>query len=469
MSNFNQYFKNQGAKIMVERFFSNVDDYNPKAKLTDLKWHIADEVSQPASYYIENGLTATHKVVLEYTINYDDVVRFSEFEVPKEIDGAFIIEGAYRIATNTLGNDYDCRINMSGTGRWYINFDYDRQFDIAKGVLKIKRTNPELGLPEKVREYALDEIDEISGLEKEALRLTDRQIKKLQIKLNLDYKPEYISKKVIQDCIAFGDDRVRDLIIDKKIESVPSGFMNFLFNGANKRNFYGTRRKIQTYWARYSKLQEPESGGTKVLTMLCARYWKGSSDASKGGSDIQISPGINAINLESLTTKIQVPQSVAINQSMLDLIDVGDTPINQNVNKQNSLTLATHVTDEDVLYDCYSKDFERITISYLDYLNSKVVASESVDYEKNKLKPDPNGMVEVKYRMGRKRVPVEEIDFIDLHPDWRLSTATRRIPFVNYTDSVRIHMGSSIYKCRCAIKNIKIAGKQKNKSATLIK
>ena len=58
--------------------------------------------------------------------------------------------------------------------------------------------------------------------------------------------------------------------------------------------------------------------------MLCARYWKGSSDASKGGSDIQISPGINAINLESLTTKIQVPQSVAINQSMLDLIDVGD-------------------------------------------------------------------------------------------------------------------------------------------------
>ena len=38
-------------------------------------------------------------------------------------------------------------------------------------------------------------------------------------------------------------------------------------------------------------------------------------------------------------------------------------------------------------------------------------------------------MVEVKYRMGRKRVPVGEIDFIDLHPDWRLSTATRRIPF----------------------------------------
>lgn len=327
MSNFNQFFKNQGAKIIVERFFSDIDLYNEKSKLTGLDWHIEEGVEYPASYYIENGLTATHKVILEYTINYDDVVRFSEFEVPKEIDGAFIIEGAYRIATNTLGNDYDCRINMSGTGRYYINFDYDRQYDIAKGVLKIKRTNPELGLSERVREYTLDEIDEVKGLEREALRLTDRQIKKLQVKLDLPYRPEYITKQVIQDCIAFGDDRVRDLIIDKKIESVPSGFMNFLFNGANKRNFYGTRRKIQNYWTRYSKLQEPDSGGVKVLSMLCARYWKGSSDTSKGGSDIQISPGINAINLQSLTSKIQIPQSVAYNLSMTDLICIGATPI----------------------------------------------------------------------------------------------------------------------------------------------
>lgn len=104
------------------------------------------------------------------------------------------------------------------------------------------------------------------------------------------------------------------------------------------------------------------------------------------------------------------------------------------------------MTDDDVLFNCYTKDFQRCTISYLDYLNSKVVASESVDYEKNELKPDADGTVEVKYRMKRKRVPVEEIDFIDLHPDYRLSTTTRRIPFLNYTDSVRVHMGGSMLK-----------------------
>nr|DAW21987.1 MAG TPA: hypothetical protein [Bacteriophage sp.] len=34
--------------------------------------------------------------------------------------------------------------------------------------------------------------------------------------------------------------------------------------------------------------------------------------------------------------------------------------------------------------------------------------------------------------MKRKMVPVEEVELIDLHPDYRLSSTTRRIPFTNY-------------------------------------
>lgn len=41
-------------------------------------------------------------------------------------------------------------------------------------------------------------------------------------------------------------------------------------------------------------------------------------------------------------------------------------------------------------------------------------------------------MVECKYRMKRKMFPVDEVELIDLHPDYRLSVVTRRIPFVNY-------------------------------------
>ena len=82
----------------------------------------------------------------------------------------------------------------------------------------------------------------------------------------------------------------------------------------------------------------------------------------------------------------------------------------------------------------------------MDYLNSKVVTSECVDYENKTLKPNDANQVEVKYRMKRKMISLDDIDFIDLHPDYRLSTTTRRIPFVNYTDSVRISMGTSMLK-----------------------
>lgn len=108
------------------------------------------------------------------------------------------------------------------------------------------------------------------------------------------------------------------------------------------------------------------------------------------------------------------------------------------------------------MFDVYSPEFQKVTIPYIDYLNKKVVASEYVDYETNTLKPDKDGMVECKYRMKRKMFPVSEIELIDLHPDYRLSETTRRIPFVNYTDSVRISMGTSILNSRILKFSMKI-------------
>ena len=317
MSNFNQYFKNTGVKIIVDRFFNNVDAYNPDYKITSLNYSIVEEPPHQASYYIENGLTATHKVQIEYTLNDEDGVRYSEFEVPKEIDGAFIIEGAYRISTNRLGSDYDCRIRMSGTGDYRINFDYDRYYDINKQVLIIKRINPDLGFNEKTKSIPFDEIDEASNDPKlkDLLLLTEKQTKKFMIKLDLDYKPEYITTKLIQDCLAYGDDRLRDLIIDKSIESVPTSFMQFLFRDSNGRNYFSARRRITSYFTKYNRLQDQIT----AITNLCIRFWK---DAKC--SELQIPPGINPIALEAIGNKITIPESVAYNSTFSDLIDIAD-------------------------------------------------------------------------------------------------------------------------------------------------
>ena len=109
---------------------------------------------------------------------------------------------------------------------------------------------------------------------------------------------------------------------------------------------------------------------------------------------------------------------------------------NQNTNLQNSLTISTHLTDDGVLFDVYDKDFKKITIDYLDYLNSKVVASECVDYDTKTIKPDESGKIIVKHRMKRKTVDKDDFDLIDLHPDYRLSTASRRIPFLKNIEEI---------------------------------
>ena len=430
MSNFNEYFRNQGADQLVKKFLRNPDIYSKK-KITSMKWSIVEEPPQPSSYYIENGETAVHKVQIEYTIDDKPEILYSIFEIPKEIDGAFIIEGSYRIATNQLGTDWNCRIMISGRGDHKIQFDYQRQYDIEKKVLKLKvdeEGNPLI----RAVEIPFDKIDSVEGSKKEVLKLTEYQSKKFAIKLDLDYYPEYITTELINKCLEYGDDRLRDLIIDKQVESVPIGFMNFMFHSANGQNFSKAQRAIATYFMKQGKLQEE----LNPISTLAFRFFKGTQEMRKGEANLQVPPGVNAINLDSISEKISISDTIAYNASMADLIDL-----------ENSLTVSAHVTDSDrVLFDVYDKDFNKITIKYIDYLDSKVCASEYVDYNTNTLKPNDKGEVEVKYRMKRVMVPVSEVELIDLHPDYRLSAVSRRIPFINYTDSVRISMGTSMLK-----------------------
>lgn len=326
MSNFNEFFRTRGAKEIVDKFIKGVDYYSDR-KITNLQYTILNEQPQPAAYYIENGLTATFKVDITYNINYDtDTVYHSEFEVPKEMDGVFIIEGAYRMSYNRLEPDFDCRFRTTGSGDHLISFDYERKYNIDTKVLTISKYSAGSVLSERETKIHFDNIDSLASDKRELLRLTEKQSKKLQIKLDLDYKPEYITKKLIQECIAFGDDRTKDLIIDKNIESVSSGFLNFLFRGNKKGNLRNTRSKIVYHFNRQGVLPDPLT----YITTVAFRYFKGGGrekdDTNK--ENVVSQPGINAINLESIGNKITIPETVAYNTSFADLIDFADTPIN---------------------------------------------------------------------------------------------------------------------------------------------
>jgi hypothetical protein len=196
-------------------------------------------------------------------------------------------------------------INMSKK-RNDINFDFNRVYNINTATLTIKRQDPNLGITERNKTYKLDDIDKVHGMERELLRLTDKQTKKLMIKLDLDYTPYYISKQLIEDCIAYGDDKLKDLIIDKTIESVPASFMKYLAGGKDKK-YWKVTTKIANYWVKNGKLPNP----VNYITSLCKRYLKGSSDQKKGDNSVSISTGLNPINMEALTNRLQIPDSVA--------------------------------------------------------------------------------------------------------------------------------------------------------------
>lgn len=447
MSNFNEYFRKTGLPLIIRRFYSGVDGYSNNHKITKLNYEIEKTSPKPASYFIENGLTASHKVLITYELDDNPTPKYSEFSIPKEIDGAFIIDGRYRIPTNKLANSYECRIKTTGLGDKMVKFDYNHEYLIDQKILRIRHYDINSGVTQKPTEIPYDKIDAaLNDPEKrEYLKLTEEQIKKLIIKLDLDYTPEYINTKIIDECIAFGDDKVHDFIIDKEINSVSQSFMQFLFRDGNGKNFKTARKRMMTYFAREGKLLESESSITNIAT----KFWRGGMIQTlddKTATELQVPPGVNAINLESIKSKITFSESCAYNPTYSDLIDVSDTPNNQNINLLNSLTVATHLSDDGVLYDVYDKDFNKITIKYLDYLGKKVCASEYVDYDNKKLKPNEDGEVEVKFHMRRRMVPESEVELVDLPPDYRLSSTVRRIPFVNFTDSVRISMGSSMLK-----------------------
>lgn len=424
----------------MDSFLTGVDQYCSDTKITKLNYYIEDEdESHTATYYIENGLSSEFNVRVDYELNNDGEIRTDYARFPKEINNTFIVDGDYRISTSVLVKDNEVRFKtetVAGRDLTFVTFDYNRKYITNTQTLIITNLDQFIeGSVIKRKDITIDEIDDILKTEegKKLLKLSKRQSLKLQIKLNLDFAPEYIDGKLLSACNGVEDDRKFDYVVDKSIRTSVQLMMDFMMKDNNRENFRKTKRAMTTYFTRYKKLQ------LSYLTNLAHRFVK------KGSAEIQIPPGINPINLDGFKSKIQISEFVAYNNTLSDLIDIADTPINNNTNLQNSITVSTHITDEGVNFDVYDKKFKKIQIEYLDYLNSKVVASEYVDYDNNELKPI-NGEVEVKYRMKRMMVPVKEIDYIDLHPDYRLSSTARRIPFVNYTDSVRVSMGSSMLR-----------------------
>ena len=90
--------------------------------------------------------------------------------------------------------------------------------------------------------------------------------------------------------------------------------MQYIFRNNNGRNYFAARRRITSYFTKYGKIQDQVT----AISTLCFRFFKGSSD-NKGDSGVQVPPGVNSVNLEAISQKIVIPESVAFNSTFTDL------------------------------------------------------------------------------------------------------------------------------------------------------
>lgn len=356
----------------------------------------------------------------------------SEFRIPRMVNGVFILDGKYRLPNANLRSCNEMR-NIGN----FILIDYFRRYNKLTGCLEVKKN-------------FLDEDEYPDGLVIKAnaenmesfkwcFKLTDYQMKKTRIKY--DYDTEYLDDGLILAIIAAGDDLKADKMIDKVINTVEKSFKSHMWKAWGEIASRAKYSYVGSGNARAGRIP------TGTAQKLIRDYF--SMKGLTMTTDIQAPSTINPINFQALASKIKIPTSVTYNKSFVDFIDIVDTPINNNVNVMNELTVSTRIIDGVPHLRIFDKDFNRVVLSYLDFLDNKILMNDQVNWDNKTVIPKDHFMV--KYR--EKIILSDTYDYIDCPADEKLSVTTRRIPMINVSDPVRNSMGTSMFKQAVELNN----------------
>jgi hypothetical protein len=163
--------------------------------------------------------------------------------------------------------------------------------------------------------------------------------------------------------------------------------------------------------------------------------------------NIDIPSTVNPLIFDAMRYKVVLPGNVAFNQTMTDIIDVANTPINTNVNRINELNVCTVIRDDVIYIKCYTfPTQEPVEVPYTHYCTKKVLLNQYWDYDNATFKP---GVTSLNYKLRlklREGSVNDKFDYIEPKPDDKLSITTRRIPLGNTSDSVRVSMATGMNK-----------------------
>lgn len=394
--NYNEYIKPRITSYII----SLVNSLDENLNFTEDEIDVVEDAEDDMNYFVNSATTCS----IAFRSKRAGVPF--DITVPRMINELFIIEGKVRSPIINMGYDNECRINDQ-----FIIIDYNKLYSIADKTLSVK--DETTGQERK---------DLLENFSEEELTLTPYQIKKFSIKLNWQCGDK-IDSALIEKCIEYGSDLTKDFILDKRFTSVGSSLIKHLN--------YSRGSAYMSMISKYSRW-----GNVYVTDIQNAvnRFFNLQSNLTLS---IQIPNSINPLSIDTIKNKVVIPPHVSYNKSFVDIIDVIDTPENNNVNRLNELNKCITLKNDEVYITLENLKGEEVTIPYIDYLDAKVLPYNYKEMN----------TLEAKYRGGMISLnSIEEAQYVDPHPDDKLSVATRRIPLVNFSDSVRISMAASMLK-----------------------
>lgn len=366
-------------------------------------------------------------IELEQTYNYELLLSYTNretgempepivIEVPKMVNDSFIIFGKYKTPTLMLDNDRNARFYET-----QFVIDPDKTFNYETGLFKY--------IDSEGNEVVID-VNAIEELPEEARKVDKSILKKIEIKFNLDKPINELTKDLLiqaKERFAGYNDKVEDHILDKKVLTVQAGLVNFI--KSHKKEIY---TRIASDLPRRGKIYASE------MNKYIRKFF------SHGGM-IDNPSKVNSLTFSALSRRIKLSEYTEYNRSLVDIIDPIRTPENANANIVNELNVCS-VIDEDggISIRVHELDFKPIVLPYIDYFDAYIIDNQSVDYVNKKINPKVKvrrrGEVIGEYKLSEVPKPC----YIDASADDKLSYSTRRIPMINYTDSIRVSMGGNM-------------------------
>lgn len=425
-------------KQLIQRVEESADPEKiGETKINLEKYSKIDTNNLNISYLTTHGLTGYFTLKLYFKIIIDgNITNFdTDLNIPKMINNSFVIDGSLRVPTNTLDNDNEINVytdNIRINDILSITYTED---PTCKGGYKLVAYS-----------YIDDEpdifelTDESINQKKDLFQLTHVQKNKIKIKLDTDEVGDYLTVDMILGLINLGLDRIHDNMIDKKIYSCESNLMKYMWSRDIRRKILND---MKSRFFQHGKIF------IRGIQNAIDRYYKIASE-----KNIDFPNSTNPIGYDSLRYKIVIPETVMYNHTMSDVIDVANTPINGNVNKLNELNVCVDVRDNIIYMKCYEYPSQNpVEVEYSDYCVSKVIQNIYWDYDNKKFK-DSESQINYNLRLkSRIGTTTDEYDYIEPKPDDKLSMTTRRIPFGNMSDSVRVSMGTSMLKQSVELSN----------------